>query len=136
MVIKSTKVYVMGRELVDRAVSLSDFSSAGVMIEVGEVAGRLEVLRVKDDGSPVTAKEFRDMLFTLGVSKKHPIEVQDKALHHMLNDRLVDDYRILGKERVDKDWLTSGYASEEAKLSSSRMKDMVSYSSKLQNRGE
>lgn len=131
----------MSRDVVYRTISLSDFLTAGIELEVKETpisddVVDLEVVGGTEDGRPFNIAKLPEMLYTLGIVKDHNRQVMAKALHRKMDGKIVDDYRIIGKERSDKAWIQSGYASEEAKLSSSRMRDMVSYTSKLANGGD
>lgn len=61
-------------------------------------------------------------LYTLGmdIAAKNDIEEIDIELHHglhrSLDKSIQEDYFFIGVERLDKTWLKSGYASQEAIL--------------------
>jgi len=126
----------MSRTIVERSVSFSDLLRAGIELVVSRVDGILQVTSGTDEGRPLNIRDLPSMLYTLGIVKDHNVVVQEKTQHRTMDGKLVEDYRFNGKERNDKKWLASGFASEEAKLSSSKMRDMVSYAGKLQNGGD
>ena len=125
----------MGREVVYRGISFSDFLSAGIILKAATVDGKLIVASGTQNGKPLDLKKLPDMLFVLGIVKDHNVEVQPKSQHRRLDGKIVEDYRIVGKERNDKAWINSGFASDEAIMSSSKMHDMSSQAWKLQNGG-
>lgn len=66
---------------------------------------------------------FREMMFSLGVDTNRPIERQDGLWHRNRLNEVVLCSRYVGHERLDPEWITSGYASQSAKdkASGSRM---------------
>jgi hypothetical protein len=60
-------------------------------------------------------KALEQILFDLGMNiKDYPYEVQNVQHRNKFNE-IVTCERFVGLERLDKEWLSSGYASEEAK---------------------
>lgn len=59
--------------------------------------------------------KFQDILFGLGMDISLPIEVQETIQHRNRFDEIVICDRWVGTERVDKEWVESGYASVEAR---------------------
>lgn len=66
---------------------------------------------------------FNLILFQLGMDIKKPIETQLGLTHRNRLNEIVICARFVGDERLDFDWLNSGYASQQAKdkVSGSRM---------------
>lgn len=69
---------------------------------------------------------LEDTLEALGLDLKHYNYKVDRKLHRPLTAKteVVNNYRFVAPERVDQDWLESGYATEEVKGYSSAMGDM------------
>ena len=126
----------MSRDLVYRGVSLSDFLKAGIKLEVTGEDDHLKISGGTEDGKPYNMKDLPQHLYSLGIVNDHNVKVMAKAMHRTMDGRMVDNYRIIGKERTDKQWLASNFASEEAKMASSRMRDMVSQTNRLANGGD
>ena len=59
--------------------------------------------------------EFLDILYSIGMNTKQPIERQENLHHRNRFNELVVCDRYVGNERIDPDWVKSGYASQEAK---------------------
>ena len=71
-----------------------------------------------------TKKEVQDILtkffFDIGIDYKRGFEIEEQQVTTLNKfSELDDSARIYFKERVDGDWLSSGYASELAKEVSS-----------------
>lgn len=58
---------------------------------------------------------FNLILFQLGMDITKSIEVQEGLTHRNRLNQIVLCARFVGQERIDYTWLTSGYASQEAK---------------------
>jgi hypothetical protein len=71
--------------------------------------------------------DFNKILFSLGVDTSQRVEVQDNLQHRNRLNQVVICRRYVGQERLDTEWLTSGYASREAldKASGSRLMEDV-----------
>ena len=59
--------------------------------------------------------EFLDMLKSIGMNIHQGIERQENLQHRNRFNEVVICDRYVGNERCDKEWLNSGYASQEAK---------------------
>lgn len=60
--------------------------------------------------------DARALLWRLGLDTDYSVEVQKGLTHRTMLCGISNCDRILSVERTDKEWLLSGYASEEAKL--------------------
>lgn len=75
-------------------------------------------------------QEFLDLLFSLGLDIYKPYELQENVIHRNRFNEVVQCHRFVGAERLDREWLASGYASREAKLEGSgsqMVKDLDPY---------
>lgn len=79
--------------------------------------------------------EFLDILYSIGMNTKQPIERQENLYHRNRFNELVVCDRYVGNERLDREWLASGYASQEAKDKSLNNK-MLNDLYRLQGRTE
>lgn len=59
--------------------------------------------------------EFLDILYSLGMNTNQPIERQDNLQHRNRFNEIVTCDRYVGNERIDKAWIGSGHATQEAK---------------------
>ena len=59
-------------------------------------------------------REFLDILHGLGMNVNQPIELQENINHRNRFEEIVTCHRWVGNERTDKEWVNSGYASQEA----------------------
>lgn len=66
-----------------------------------------------------------EAIYTLGVMNNHYLEIQGPNTHRRLTGERANSYSIVGEERNDKEWLKSGWASDERKMTSSKMGDML-----------
>ena len=57
---------------------------------------------------------FEQMLYDLGLDLNYPYETQD-VTHRNRFGSVITCPRYVGKERLDKEWLKSGYSSVEAR---------------------
>jgi hypothetical protein len=62
---------------------------------------------------------FKQMLWELGMDTSRPVERQDGLTHRNRLNEIVLCSRYVGHERLDFEWLSSGYASVAAKDKSS-----------------
>lgn len=60
-------------------------------------------------------EEFNKILYSLGMDIEIPYDWQRNIPHRNRLNEVVRCDRIVGNERLDKDWINSGYASIEAK---------------------
>lgn len=89
------------------------------IISESEIAKVIPEYNCKMEG---TAK-FKQILFELGMDTSKPIIRQDGLQHRNRLNEVVLCSRWVGDERIDPDWISSGYASKEAidKASGSKM---------------
>lgn len=130
------------------SVSFADLRQLGFEIEVSEHTKNLasgkesisvKIESIKKSGSVIPRAEMTELLFYLGLNTRKGGRwwVDYKKLHRpILSNRKVIDYRFVGEERLDKDWLASGRASTEAHVFSSRMSDMGRTLSKMERGGD
>lgn len=59
--------------------------------------------------------KFYKILYDLGVDISRPVERQDGLYHRNMFNKVVLCSRYVGYERLDSEWINSGYASQEAK---------------------
>lgn len=67
-------------------------------------------------------EEFNKILYSLGMDTEIPYDWQRNIPHRNRLNEVVRCDRIVGNERLDKDWINSGYASIEAKDKSLKSK--------------
>jgi hypothetical protein len=60
-------------------------------------------------------ENFKDILYRFGMNVNTGFETQENVLHRTLAGDVVQGDRYVGSERIDLEWLASGYASREAK---------------------
>lgn len=75
------------------------------------------------------AEAFNKMLWELGINTTMVVEKQEGFLHRNQFNETVLCNRWVGYERLDKEWVSSGYASREAKNEASQsriLKDLLS----------
>ena len=115
-----------------KAVSFADLEKVGLTFELSQNSGGdLKVTKIHKDGVQAPISRLKSVLRVFVISPDHKVGVTPKQAHRCSQGLLVNTHRFLGTERQDKDWLKSGFASDEAKLASSKMKDMVSQTQKL-----
>ncbi len=122
--------------IVYRSISVTDLEKAGFQILVKDVDGKLEVRRVFKDGKKYSLEEFFNGLHYLGLELDNLLTLEEPCHHVMLSGKPTNNYRFIGQERSDISWIRGGYASEEAILNSSRMKDMVRGGMQMQRGGD
>ena len=59
-------------------------------------------------------EEFNKTLYSLGMDTSIPYDWQRNIPHRNRFNEVVTCDRIVGNERTDKEWINSGYASQEA----------------------
>lgn len=124
------------REVIYKYVSFADLASVGITIDVTE-GDEPKAEGIRKHGRSADLKTtLPKVLYILGIVDDHNLQIMPKQNHRDVHGKVVEDYRFIGKERTDKKWLNSGFASDEAKMSQSKMKDMVSYASRLSNGGD
>lgn len=121
------------KKAVQRSISFTDLQNAGYHIQLNE-AGTGEDYRVKMAESQ--PPEIFKALKTLGLDVNEMITIQPECDHRTMGGKMTHNYRVTGRERVDKAWLRSGYASEEAQMADSRMGGMAAQCNRLSNGGD
>jgi hypothetical protein len=58
---------------------------------------------------------FQDILYSLGMDIQQPIDKQTDIQHVNAFRKLVICDRWVGSERIDREWISSGHASQEAR---------------------
>jgi hypothetical protein len=71
-------------------------------------------------------EEFRRLLYSLGMDTSKIYSRQDAVQHRNRFNEVVVCSRWVGEERVDKQWISSGYASKEARDKASGSKILES----------
>lgn len=68
-------------------------------------------------------EKFEKLLHSVGLDTSRAYELQENITHRNRFNWLVETDRWVGNERIDPDWVNSGYASQEAidKSKSSRL---------------
>lgn len=83
------------------------------------IVSAMDLVEVKPDFTYKWAEEnpaeFREILEQFGMDTRNGFEIQTDVTHRTKLNRLVTCDRYVGSERIDIEWLTSGYASREAK---------------------
>lgn len=126
----------MKKPIIYRSVSFLDLEKAGYKITVKHVDSFVKVKTVEKDGRIISISDLNKALKFLGLRINHSLTIEDKCEHIPISGGRYYGYRFLGEERGDKEWLESGFASQEAKEVSSGMKDMVSYLQRMRNGGD
>lgn len=105
----------------------------------GRTVTSVKIEKIKKDGIEIPRKEMLELLFILGMNTSKGgrwwVDIP-KAHRPMLSNKPVVDYRFVGEERLDKDWIQSGRASHEALMYSSRMRDMIRVANRMENGGD
>ena len=63
----------------------------------------------------MSQEEFHEVLWQFGLDYKKGYEQQDNIQHRNRQNKIVVCHRWVGGERLDDEWLNTGYASKEAK---------------------
>jgi hypothetical protein len=83
------------------------------------IVSAMDVHEVKKDfnydWAEKNPKEFNELLWQFGGETTGFIEIQKDVTHRTRLNRLVTCDRYVMNERFDKEWVESGYASQEAK---------------------
>ena len=86
--------------------------AALVYVSASELA---KVMDFSYEWADENRKEFEGILFGLGIDTSVPYEEQREVWHRNRFNEVVFCDRYVGNERIDKEWIESGYASQEAK---------------------
>lgn len=89
-----------------------------------------EIVKVKPeityDWIEQNPEGLREILWDIGMdTKNYPFETQPDIQHRNRFNEVVQCHRFVGNERLDKQWLISGYASIAAKDKAKRSKLLV-----------
>ena len=134
-------------------VSFQDLKSLGYNVYVtehekekpsGELTTAVKVVKVEHDNgkdvSVVPKSYMMELLYILGIDTRDPnlhVWVTPKKIHRCLGQKEpAYDYRYSGYERLDKEYLLSGRASEEAIMYGSGMDDMHQIAYEMKHGGE
>jgi len=118
-----------------RTISFSDLESVGYKVEIEREGDKIKVGKVTKHGGRIEKKELFEAIKFLGVKLNNKLSIEEKCDHTTLQGNRVTNFRIVGEERSDRKWITSGFASDEAKMNSSRMGGMVDELSRLSGGG-
>ena len=107
-------------------ISYRDLKSTGWEVEFdeGQVVGEIQQYKVvscRYNGKVVPRKQFLEGLEGLGLDLMDQGIQVDLREHRSLTEGLVVDYRFYAPERIDHEWVSSGYASQDAKECVSKM---------------
>lgn len=92
------------------------------MIQAVYIISEGDLLSISDfsvslkSGTPEEKLRLKTMLYHLGMDVSLPCELQEVTTHRLWDKSIYTGNRYVGLERTDKEWLSSGYASLEAKL--------------------
>lgn len=124
------------RDIVYKSISFSDLRESGLELDIQSNGDSYRIVGGKYKGKRVDTEDIYKALNLLGIRDNHFVEVMSVSEHINSKGIRVKDYRVVGQERSDKKWIASGFASDEAKMASCKMKDMVGYASQLSNGGD
>jgi len=98
----------------------------------------VKVVRVLKRGVVFPKNDMKELLYIMGIDTHNSnFWVTPKKKHRALSkSEPVYNYRYMGYERTDKEYIKSGRASHEAIMFSSSMSDMQEHAEKLQSGGE
>ncbi len=117
---------------VQRTISFTDLEDAGynIIVHVAED----ETLYIEESQRHQIYKALKVLGIKINVHTS--VEIQQVCHHRTMSGKETTNHRFLGLERTDREWLNSGYASDEVKVSRSKMGDMSRQLHKLANGGE
>lgn len=119
----------MAKQVVYRRISFVDLEDCGYTIGLMNDDGKIVVDPLKSTSGVYDAIKY------LGVKTNSALEIQGRCEHVRINGKRVFGYSFIGEERNDKEWLESGFASEEVRLNTSKMGDMLETVNKLKRGG-
>lgn len=83
------------------------------------IISAMDIMEVKPDYTYKWAEEnpndFKEILEHFGMDTRNGFETQADVTHRTKLNRLVTCDRYVSSERIDDEWINSGYASREAK---------------------
>lgn len=123
----------MGRKnSIYKSISFYDLKYGGCHITVKSTHNsdptkppRNEIEKFTYRGLPLDKEQIEKALWELGINTRRPYTIEDPVAHRTNQHGVRTDFRFLGFERNDQEWIASGKASEEVKLSVSKFKDMA-----------
>lgn len=90
------------------------------------IVSSMDIMVVKPDYTYKWAEEnpndFKEILEQFGMDTRNGFEIQTDVTHRTRLNRLVTCDRYVSNERIDDEWINSGYASREATDKSSGSK--------------
>lgn len=132
------------------SISFSDLRRLGFEVEVEEFEKKIpakddegnsttinkqsvKVNKVTRYGKLIPKHDMIEFLWLLGIdTKEQRFWVRPKQTHRpLLRKNPVEDYRYMGYERIDTEWIQSGRASDDVMAFSSNMEDMAEELRKL-----
>jgi len=130
-----------------QTISFHDLESVGFEIFVqeftkekpdGSLQTAVKVVKVLKGGVDFDKEDMKELLYIMGIDTHGSnFWVTPKKKHRALSQSTpVYNYRYMGYERVDKEYIKSGRASHEAIMYASSMRDMQEHAEKLQNGGD
>lgn len=126
----------MQRPIIYRTVSFTDLESVGYQIYLTVDGDTLSVNKVTKHGQTIKVTDLFKALKFLGLRINHNLSFESKCEHVTISGKRTNNFRVVGEERGDDEWLKSGFASDEAKMNSSGMKDMVSHIQRMSRGGD
>jgi len=126
-------------------VSFRDLKAIGIDIQTetfektkpdGTTALAVKIVKVTKQGSSFPKSHMLELLWIMGIDSTEKIWVEAPKLHRCLSQKEpVSDFRYGGKERTDRDFLSSGRASMVAHVWASKMGGIEDELEKLRNGG-
>lgn len=108
----------------------------GLLKEINKPS--VKINSVKRYGEPFPKAEMIEFLWILGIdTKEQRFWVVPKKQHRPHLTKIPQfDYRYMGYERIDREWLEGSRASDDVRAFTSRMKDMAEQLRVMRNGGE
>ena len=126
-------------------VSFRDLKSIGIDIQTevfdkkkpdGTIASAVKVVKATKQGLNFPKSHMMELLWVLGIDTTEKIWVEPPKLHRCLSQKdPVVDFRYGGKERTDRQYLSSGRASMTAQIWASSMGGMEDELERMRNGG-
>lgn len=120
-----------------RWVSFYELRHLGVEIEVESTQlgnPSYKIVKFNWKGKNYSEEDIEKVLWRLGLNvKQYRYEIEEPCAHKTTVHGVKVDYRFSAPERLDKEWITTGNPSEEAKLASCKMKDFTRVAHHLAN---
>lgn len=117
----------LNKAIIPKFVSLYDLALNKIFVDVKTTSNSIfyisEVVDM-DTGRAIELSEFNKILHKLGVDVNKKYQITEVVQHRACDNSVVKGHRIEGKERTDRKWIQSGYASQEVYYGSSKFPDM------------